>query len=455
MLGSRERGAHRGAGGESRVLSDYGRDRLLTYAESFLELAKSLGEEPGGSGQGLGEPVQGEAWGRQQGERQGLEESVQGEAWGGRQGERQGQGEPVQGQDWESLQEEREALWEASRLRENRLVLCHHLEEMSRIMHRAAWEAYRLRPLPEKLHRQIVRALRSEGLYVGELFYIDGGEEPARGERVGIGLCTDRQGGVPLREVGDMLSALTGRELVPSAACPPKVEQETREYLFYRAPRFTVFPGFARAVKEGERVSGDNYSLVESDQGILTALLSDGMGSGEKASQDSGKVLDLMEKLLEAGYDAAAAAELVNSALMAMGEQHNMSTLDVCSLDLYSGMCRFCKAGAAASFLKSGSYVEQIAAPHLPLGILLPLRMEPVTRELIDGDYLILVSDGVLDALGEGGYEEMMRRFVGDLRESNPGEMAAKVLQLALGAGRGRVADDMTVMVLGVFSRER
>ena len=58
------------------------------------------------------------------------------------------------------------------------------------------------------------------------------------------------------------------------------------------------------------------------------------MGSGEKASADSEKVLDLMEKMLEAGYNMDVAVNLVNSALIATSERQNMSTLDICNMEI-------------------------------------------------------------------------------------------------------------------------
>ena len=67
----------------------------------------------------------------------------------------------------------------------------------------------------------------------------------------------------------------------------------------------------------------------------MTILLSDGTGSGEKACADSGKVLDLMEKMLEAGFGMETAINMVNSAVLSRGEQSNHPTLDICSLDSF------------------------------------------------------------------------------------------------------------------------
>ena len=95
--------------------------------------------------------------------------------------------------------------------------------------------------------------------------------------------------------------------------------------------------------------------------------------------------------------------------------------------------------------------LEQITMNTLPLGVLQSLETEVVTRELIENDYIIMVTDGVTECLATEGYEDMLCSYIEDLQETNPGEMARKILQLALRCSGGRIMDDMTVVVLGVF----
>lgn len=406
----------------SIMLSDYGRGRLLAYADSFRELSRSYRGEPG--------RILPEGASRQQ-------------------------------------------MLEGRRLWESRQVLCDNLEEMSQIMARLAAEVFRLTPLPQREEKLVVRALRQEGISVLDLFYIDRPdrddssreEQDYMGSTLGLHMRTQRLVGHGSQEVADMLSVLLGRRLVVSVTSPQQIEDREGTYLFVDEPRFVVLSGSARAAKENESVSGDNYSIIQSDRGWTTALLSDGMGCGEQAAADSGQVLDMMEKMLEAGFETDMAVSLVNSALLAAGDasgRRNMSTLDICSLNLYQGMCVFRKVGAAASFLKSNSYVEQISLPGLPLGILTAGEEETqgalhrsVSRELIDNDYIIMMSDGVLDALRESGYETAMVQYLEGMQEQHPEEMAGNLLQFVLRCSQGRILDDMTVLVLGVFDSHR
>jgi stage II sporulation protein E len=247
-----------------------------------------------------------------------------------------------------------------------------------------------------------------------------------------------------------MLSVLLDKRLVLSAASPYLVEREPKGFLLEDEPPFAVLTGFSGAARESERVSGDNYAVIERSRGRIDVMLSDGTGSGEKAEAASEKVLELMEKMLEAGCSEGDAISMVNGALAAEGGDDNHPTLDLCSVDLYGGTCEIRKAGGAATFLKRAKQVEVLQSPCLPLGIFGQQETEPICEELKDGDYLVMVTDGVLDAFGEEDYGRM-RDFLSGMTEQNPGEIAEKVLRGALCASGGRIRDDMTVGVIGLW----
>ena len=392
-LGNRERKVNREA-----VLTDYSKRRLLTYADSFKELAAGLSFTYREDG------------------------------------------------------EDRQQVLERMRLWEKQQVICKNMNEMSNILCGVAAEAFQLESIPDRKYRRVIQALHQERLCVKDLFFMQS-HTAAKETRpvLAVRMYATKSSGIRTDEVADMLSVLLDHCFVASATCPYMVDKEEKYYFFVEEPVFMVMPGYARAIRENESVSGDNYALIESVKGQMTVLLSDGMGSGEKACEDSETVLDLMEKMLEAGYDVDTAMSLVNSTLAVSEASYNMSTLDVCNIDLYSGMCRFRKMGAAATFLKSNAYVEQIQINSLPLGVFQSRDSEAVTRELIENDYIIMMSDGITDALAMAGSEELLSSYLADLRETNPGEMAKKILQLALMHSNGRIMDDMTVVVLGIF----
>lgn len=191
--------------------------------------------------------------------------------------------------------------------------------------------------------------------------------------------------------------------------------------------------------------------MFEDENGLITVLLSDGMGSGEKACKDSERVLDLMERMLEAGFSRETALQVVNNSLVLSGGENNMSTLDIEVLDLYEGNCEFIKIGAAASYIKRDHMVEQISTRTLPLGVFGRLETDVIKRKVMDGDYLIMVSDGVPDGLSQGIGEEALPEVLSRIELENPKEIANTILNYVIHQSKGNIRDDMTVLVVGIW----
>ena len=343
---------------------------------------------------------------------------------------------------------DRQTVLSERRLWESRQVLKNHLNEMAKIMTDIACEILCYRPMEDKRKRRIVHAMREEGIRVENPCYLS---RENGGEAIVLTMSTDKKAGFPAQEAADMISVLMNRRLQLSAASPFTVERKPHSFILEREARFLALTGFARAVKENETVSGDNYAVLGADGEKLTVMLSDGTGSGEQAGKDSEQVLDLMEKFLEAGYSTDAAVRMINSALFALGEDRNHPTLDICDIDLGSGNCELRKVGGSTTFLKKEESVEQLSEGTLPLGIFQQTQVQPICRDLGDGDYLIMVSDGVVDAFGQLDYENTMCKAIARITEQNPGEIADKLLREALIASGGRIRDDMTVGVIGVW----
>lgn len=370
---------------------------------------------------------------------------------------------------------DRQKMLEEQKIEENRLVMSENLNAMAHVMDRVAEEMGACRPMEERKSRLLSQALRAEGLFIGNLYYLP--EETGRNS-VGMTIRTEKRSGRLASDAADMLSVLLHRQVKLSATSPYLIDDTEKWFVFVEEASYLVLTGFARAVKEGENLSGDHYAIVESEQGRMSLILSDGTGSGEKACEESGRVLDLLEKLLEAGYDTETAVKMVNRAFYALGEEGNHPTLDVCELDLYRGSCDICKVGGAATFIKRGKGVERVAAENLPLGIFRTVEVEKVHKKIGDGEYVIMVTDGVLDALEEAEYRDpiaaamaemeqqilskppvdsgskAMAELLEMIEEQNPGEIAEKLLHTVLCLSGGRIRDDMTILVAGIWENE-
>lgn len=350
----------------------------------------------------------------------------------------------------ETSEEDRHTLLAERRLWENRQIIKGHLNEMARIMRSVACEVMCYRPMEERKKRLLIQAMREEGILVENACYSP--REDGR-ETVVLTMRTDKCSSMSAEEAADMISVLLNRRLQLSVGSPYLIEQSPHSFVLEEEAGYLVLTGFSRATKENETVSGDNYAVIEAEKGRMTIMLSDGTGSGEQAGKDSGQVLDLMEKLLEAGYGPETAVNMVNTSLFALGDDKNYPTLDICDLNLYQGSCQLWKAGGAVTFLKRDETAEPLTMGTLPLGIFQKVDMQPIRKQLQSGDFLVMVTDGVVDAFGAEDYENGIQRAVAGIQGQNPGEIAEKLLRMAICASRGRIRDDMTVGVIGIWNQ--
>ena len=161
----------------------------------------------------------------------------------------------------------------------------------------------------------------------------------------------------------------------------------------------------------------------------------------------------MAERFLEGGFSASLTAKMINDTILAGAEGKNMSTLDVCSIDLYTGESEFLKVGATYGLVKRDGYVEKIPSISLPLGVFYNLEMNQYKKQLLDGDYIFLFSDGVLDNFsGEEG-EEFLKEIVAQIPYRRPMEMAGYIMKHAISSTGGKTKDDMTVLVMGIWEK--
>ena len=355
----------------------------------------------------------------------------------------------------EEAEENRENLFFKRRLQESRNLVADHLKEMAKMMQKMAEEKIQVVRLGERKEKQMAKALFSEGLILEDFYMLQ--KENGRKEaviRVYQNSVVSKNKFYSAEEMAAFLSVLLSLRLVPSLKTPFFITDKPENFCFEEETGYMVLTGYAKSVKEGEKISGDNYTFFESGEKKFLGVLSDGMGSGEKASRDSEAILEMAEKYLDEGFSSTLTAKMINDSILAGGEEKNMSTLDICSIDLHTAEAEFLKVGAAYGFLKRDSYVEKIPSMSLPLGIFYDLKMNHYKKQLLDGDYIFLFSDGILDNFpGEEG-EEFLKETVAQIPYRRPTEMAGHIMKHAILASKGKIKDDMTVLVMGIWENK-
>lgn len=258
---------------------------------------------------------------------------------------------------------------------------------------------------------------------------------------------------VTVREACDYIGKGYGKAVRACSDGKNIINGEFAVYSFVEEPNFMVLHGVSGVTKTGEAVSGDNFSCSELMEGQLLMGIVDGMGSGSEASEDSEQIIGLLEDLLKAGYEEETALRLVNSVLLGKENGEASTAVDLAVTDLYSGKCSFYKSGAAATFIKRNQWVEVMKSTSLPIGVLQEVDYESAYKKLYDGDYIIMVSDGVLEAFDGEDKEEELGRLLMDIHAKNPKDMADELLGIVREYTGQEIRDDMTVLVTGIWRR--
>ncbi len=210
--------------------------------------------------------------------------------------------------------------------------------------------------------------------------------------------------------------------------------------LFAQRPRFAVETGVSCQSGVAGQVSGDSHLVRALGRGKLLLMLSDGMGSGEAAAEESAETLRLLWRFLYAGISFPLALETVNQQMLMRSGEEMFATVDLCAVDLNTGVAEFSKLAASRSLILRGTELMRVESGRLPLGIL--ERVQPaVTRvRLKPGDVIVMGSDGVMEA-GDGMMIDRLTRLSAGCA---PGALAERLVREAgLRRGRGR-CDDLT-----------
>ena len=111
------------------------------------------------------------------------------------------------------------------------------------------------------------------------------------------------------------------------------------------------------------------------------------------------------------------------------------------------------KIGAAASFLKHKEEVTCLSSSSLPAGVCMQQLAKPQEAKMCHGDFLVMVTDGVLEYLHVKNPEEKLAEMISEINTDNAGGMARALLEHVLLFTGGHAMDDMTIIVTGIWEK--
>ncbi len=235
--------------------------------------------------------------------------------------------------------------------------------------------------------------------------------------------------------------------------CNGLAKGEICSFRLYQGLHYDVEIGVACDGRDGGNVSGDSYSFTQLSGGRFGVIISDGMGSGEKAAVQSSATIAILKKLMDFGLDMETALKTVNSILMLRLPEETFSTVDMTVINLYTGQGEIIKIASPPSYLIRAKRVMQLQGNSLPVGIVSDIEISTAIKKFMPGDMLVMVTDGIADSHRGSGDREWLTGVLREAAGMDPGELANLLLDLAR-SGEGQNHDDMTAVVVKFIKQQ-
>lgn len=339
--------------------------------------------------------------------------------------------------------------WWNNRQAQTRMLIAEQMSEVARLIARLEKDVLESDRVHTESETEIKQRLKNIGVKVTNLQLY---EKRSGITEIYMKARADR-GCVLLKDIVAVISEVMNIPYRSREDMPVSLGIDYEMLGFVREERYKVLTGTARIAKDGEELSGDNYSFIKMRGGKLLMTITDGMGTGRNAFHESSVVIEMIEQLVEAGFGEDMALRFVNSTMICSGREDMFSTVDMCVIDLNIGMCECIKCGAAATFIKKKNEVKIISNDAMPIGIIPEMSYARTCYRLSEGDYVIMVSDGITDSLPCDDKEYVLSKIIEEADCSNSTEFAEYILHSARQSNMCRAVDDMSVIVAGLWYR--
>ncbi|BCJ87394.1 stage II sporulation protein E [Effusibacillus dendaii] len=336
----------------------------------------------------------------------------------------------------------RDMQWQ-NRLLESRELVAVQLQGVADIMEELTYDLTKENHMSAGHEEHIIAALEQLGLSIRSVDIISLEEGKIEIE-VTQTAAVDRNECEKL--IAPLLSEIVGENIT---VAEKRIHEDSGLMSIFRSAQvYRVNTAVASAAKDGKILSGDSFTTLDVGNGKFAVAVSDGMGNGERAMQESSAAIRLLQQLLKAGFDEQLAIKTVNSVLLLRSKDEIFTTMDLALIDQFNARTEFLKIGSVPSFVKRHHEVISIRGENVPIGILQDIDIQTVVTDLQEGDLLILMSDGIYDAPKHvDDKEKWLRKQIERFDSSDPQVVADLLVELAVRVNHGKIVDDMTVLV--------
>ena len=174
------------------------------------------------------------------------------------------------------------------------------------------------------------------------------------------------------------------------------------------------------------------------------------MGTGGRAAVDGAMASGLMARLLKAGFGYDCSLKIINSAMLFKSSDESLATMDIASIDLFTGNTELYKAGAAPTLVRRNGKSGRAESTSLPIGILKDVSFDRAGIRLRANDILLMVSDGVtFDGT------EWIRQELENWHDGGAQDLAEHICDCARRRQTAGKPDDITVIAAIIEKTDR
>lgn len=250
------------------------------------------------------------------------------------------------------------------------------------------------------------------------------------------------------------LEVLDKREIEREVGIAAEIQQKLLPKRLPTVPN-TSLAVFARPARG---VSGDYYDILRYKDGRIGLAICDVAGKGVPASLVMVMIRSILHLIASSAKNAATVVSWINRGIAGNVELDHYATLSYLLYDPRTSEVEYSNAGhhPLLIYRREGARIETVDTPGIPIGIESTTKYEQKVCRLEDGDFLLLYTDGIVEAMDvEGrqyGYDGLVEA-VQRLADLPPGEFSQKLQEELQGfVGQARQHDDQTMLVLKVGS---
>jgi serine phosphatase RsbU (regulator of sigma subunit) len=201
-------------------------------------------------------------------------------------------------------------------------------------------------------------------------------------------------------------------------------------------------------------IGGDYYDVFRLGDARLAVAIGDVSGHGLSTGLVMAMVKAAMTTLIEEGADETSLFRRLNKLVHRSTERRAFMTLAFTVFDLSRGTIRHTNAGHIYPYILREGQSAPIAieGPSLPLGVREELQVHTTETELREGDAIVYLSDGIVEAQDENGEPlgfDQLERLLTDRAGASADAIRNSILDAVTHHSGTRPADDdRTVMVI-------